>query len=120
MHDKFMWKNMPRLISKEVIKAATSFCDIGPIILLKSLKNEVVKELIGATFDIRALATKTITNLSVNYALIMIGIKIYFTNRDNLLLITAIYVAHDMVMNGKDYDLCELLLQKYLRNIKKI
>jgi hypothetical protein len=36
------------------------------------------------------------------------------------LSIVITYVGHDMVMNGKDYNLCELLLQKYLSNLKKI
>lgn len=45
----------------------------------------------------------------MKYASIMIGIKIYFYNREKSILENVIYVGHDMVINGKDYDLCELL-----------
>lgn len=39
----------------------------------------------------------------------MIRHKIYFTNRENLVSATTIYIGYDMVENGVEYDLCELL-----------
>lgn len=55
----------------------------------------------------------------MKYASLMIGHKIYFTNRENLVLATTIYIGYDMVVKGADYDLCELLQLQLLENIKQ-
>lgn len=67
MHDKFLWNEKPHLITKEVIRVVIRLCDTRPVLVSKSVKNELVMELTGATFDRRALATKPITNPTMKY-----------------------------------------------------
>lgn len=39
----------------------------------------------------------------------VIGYKIYYSSRENLVFGIAIYVAYEMMREIKKYDLCELL-----------
>lgn len=112
IHDKFLWTDKPHLIIKEAIKVVSRICDTRPVHMLKSVKNEVVMELTSATYDRRALTTKPITNPTIKYATIIIGHKIYFTNRENSISTTTIYTSFDMALNGANYDFCELLWQQ--------
>jgi hypothetical protein len=80
VHGKFLWKNEPNVTNKEVIQVVTSLCDIGPVLVLRIVKNYVVMKLTGATFHGRDLTTKPISNLSIKYIFALIGQKIYFTN----------------------------------------
>lgn len=108
IHDKLLSTNRPHLITKEIIKVVIRLYDTRPVPILKYVKNEVVMELTGATYDKRNLATKPITNHAMKHAEIMMGHKIYFTNRENSIYATSICTNYVMAANGVDYDLCEL------------
>lgn len=120
IHDKFLWLYIPHFINKEVIRVVTSFCSTGPILVLKFVKNEIVMDQTGVKYDKRSLTTKDIRNPKIKYALIMIGCKLYFTNRENPVSTTTINMTYEMVEKGEDYDLCELLKLKLLENLQKI
>jgi hypothetical protein len=76
MHDKLLWMKNYHLITKEMIKFVTRIYDIGAVLVLKYVNNEVVMKLASAIFGGRALTTKPISNPIVRYASIMIGHKI--------------------------------------------
>lgn len=86
--------------------------------MLKYIKNEVVMENTRATYDKRALKVIPIKNPIVRYAAMVIGYKVYFKNRDNFVSTTAINVAHEMVVNGSDLELCEFLRKKIMENMR--
>lgn len=65
--------DMPRLITKEVIREVIGLCSTGPVLVVGPIKNEVVMELIGATYDKRAFTINNIRNPVVKYAIMMIG-----------------------------------------------
>lgn len=75
-------------------------------------------ERMSATFDQRALTINPIRSSIVRYATMLIGYKIYYTNRDNLVIATVIHVAQDMVEKNFDYDLCELLQQQLMEKLE--
>lgn len=110
---------MPNMITKEVIREATRLCSTKPSPILKLVKNEVVMELIGAQYDRRALTIKDITNPRMKYVAMMIGYKIYFSNRENSVSAIAINMSCKMVVNGADFDLCELLRAQLIENLQK-
>lgn len=70
-----------------MIKVVTGLYDTRLVLVLKSMKNEVVMELTSATFDRRDLAMKPITNPILKYPTIMVKDKIYFKNRENFCLL---------------------------------
>lgn len=115
---RFLQTDRPHLITKEAIKVVTRLCDTRPLPVLNSMKNEVVMKLTRDTFDRRDLATNPITNPAMKYVAIMIGHKIYFTNREKNLSATTINIGYDMVANGPNYDLCEILQKQLFENLK--
>lgn len=73
INEKFIWTYIPNMITKEVIGEVTGLFSTRPFPVLKSIKNEVVMERKGATYDKRALVVNTIRNLVVRNAAMMIG-----------------------------------------------
>lgn len=94
IHDKFMWLDMSHMITKQVIKVVTDLYSKGPIPILKAIKNEIVMKLTGVKFDKHALTVKDIDDSIVKYASMMIGYKIFYTNRENCIAATTIHTPH--------------------------
>jgi len=61
-----------------------------------------------------------IIELNVKFASMVIGYKIYHLRRENFISGTTIYVAYKMLKENVDYDLCELLQNQLIENLKKI
>lgn len=88
---------MSGLINKEVIREVTGLCDTEPVLVLKFLNNKDVMEMRRATFNQRALTVNNIRNLAIKYVVMVIGYKIYYTNKENFVFATIIHVAHEML-----------------------
>lgn len=74
----------------------------------------MVIELTGATYNKKNLVVNPIRNPIVRYATMLIGYKIYFTNRDNSMSAITINVAYEIVEKRMDYDLCEFLRKQLM------
>lgn len=66
-------------------------------------------ERMGIMYDKRALTIKDIKKLIMKYASMMIGYKLYFSNKENYISTITINTTYEMVEMGVEYDLCELL-----------
>lgn len=55
----------------------------------------------------------------MKYATLLIGNKIYFTNKENFVSATINNVAYEKLTKNADYELCELSRQNVLENLKQ-
>lgn len=108
----------PYPISKDIISTVTSLCDKGSVPIKKRVKNKGVETLTSVTGDQRALLIDKIVNPMVSYVAYGISYKIYFRNREGSTLAIIVYVAHMIVMEDTIFNLCELLKNQLLENIK--
>lgn len=80
----------------------------------------MVTDAIGSKFDRRAMTINDILEYDVKFASMVIGYRIYYSNRDNFVSKIAIYVVYEIIKENKKYDLCELLQSELIKNLKKI
>lgn len=88
-----------------MMKIVIGLNDSSAILALKVAKNKVVEKLTNATFEGYSLSIRIVMNHVIQYLSMMIGNKIYFTNRDNLILATIVNMASEMVDKKIDYDM---------------
>lgn len=46
--------------------------------------------------------------------------KVYYANKEDSTTSTAIHTTYQMVIGGKDFDLCEVMREELMENIQKI
>lgn len=115
-----MWLNIPFNINKEAISAFIGLNSSNGLLVLKSIKNQKVTNATGAQFDKRAMIIKDIAKMDVKFSSMVIGYKLYHSNRDNSVFGTTIYAAYQMVKENENYELCELLRSQQMENLGKI
>lgn len=62
----------------------------------------------------------TIKEDDVKFVAMVIGYKVYQSNRFSYVFVTTIHVAYQMVKEDAHYDLCSVFLEELLINLKKI
>lgn len=77
-----------------------------------------VETLTNVKGDQWALIIDKIINPIVRYVTYDISYKVYFRNREGVTSAIAVYMAHMLMMKDKSFDLCELLKELLLENIK--
>lgn len=117
LHNDCIVLDKPYLISKYTIFVVTGLCDKGTIPMKKFVKNKEVETITKVMGDQRALLIKKIVNLVVRYIAYEMSYKIYFKNREGSTSAIDVFVAHKLVMEDADYNLCELLRSHLLENI---
>lgn len=115
-----MWLNKPHNITKYVIKVVTGLCSSIDLPSLKVAKNDIVTNATGSKFDKSVMTTNDILEHDINLASIVVRYKIHYSNRENFIFRTTIYVAYEMMRWNKKYDLSELLRSELIKNLKKI
>lgn len=76
-------------------------------------------KLTNTKFDKFSLMVNGIDDPMVKYASMMIGYKIFYKNRENLVSTTVIHTTHQMVKEGLDFDLCEISRLQLMENLQK-
>lgn len=94
IHDKFMWLNQSCKITKDVIQVVTSRCSSGGFPLLRSVMNQMVTDATGSRFDKRAITINDIAEPDVKFSSMVVGYKVYHSNKENSVSETPIYVAY--------------------------
>lgn len=117
-YDEFVCLEESFQITKNVMNIVTGLNDSGALLTPKAIKNKDVEKLTKATFDGHSMSINIVENVVIQYASLMIGNKIYFTNRDNSISATIVNMAYEMVERNVDYDFCELLKMQFLENLK--
>lgn len=51
IHDELFWLDVPYMITKDANKAVTGMCSTRTVPILKSVKNNIMMQLIDAKFD---------------------------------------------------------------------
>lgn len=113
-HDEFLWLDQTYLITKELMRVITGLSDYRAIPIPKLSKNKDVVELIGETYDDRSPSINFVKNKVMKYLSMMIGKKLYFTNRDNSISATTINITYVTLELNKDFDLYEILKHQFL------
>lgn len=87
---------------------------------LRHVKNTTVTEVTRSHHDNRSMTISDTIKYDVRFGAMVIGYKVYWSNRQNSVSGTTIYVAYQILKETKKYDLCGLLLSEIMRNLKKI
>lgn len=85
---------------------------------MKTVKYKDVEELTDIDKDPRALLINTLANSTVRYVAYDISYKIYFINCEGSTSTIVVYLAHMMVKEKKQFDLCSLLLENLTKNAR--
>lgn len=120
VHDEFMWLDRPYKITKHVVHVVTCLHQTSRKPNLRKVTNPTVIKLTGAQYDNKSMTIDDILENEVKFSSMIIGYKVYQSSRLNSVSGTAIYASYQMVKEDMQYDLCIVLLEELLRNLKKI
>lgn len=73
----------------------------------------------GSQFDRKAMTINNIMDHDVKFSSMVVVYKVYQSTRQNFVSGTTIYFVYLMLKEDKRYDLCTVLLNELLRNLKK-
>lgn len=91
---------------------------VKDLMLKIEMKNKEVETLISVIGDQRTFLIDKIISLIVRYVAYGISYKIYFKNREGSISTIVVYVAHMNTMEDVVFNLCELLKNQLLENVK--
>lgn len=114
-----MWLDQPYKITIDAIWEITYLNQTSEKPGLRKVTNPTVNKLTSAEFDGRSIKISTRKEDDVNFVAILIGYKVYQSNRLNSVSSTSIHVAYWMVKEYAHYDPCSVLLEELIK-IKKI
>lgn len=120
VHVECIWMENPYKINVEATKAVTCLHQISKKVGLQKVTNLVVNKLTSVEFDGQSMKISTIREDDVRFSTMVIGNNVYQSNRLNSIFGTTIHVAYKMVKEDSHYDLCSVLLEELLNNLKKI
>lgn len=120
IHAKFIWLDQPYKITTDVIRAVTCLNLTGEKPGLRKVTKPIVNKLTGLEFDVRSMKINTIKEDDVKFVAMVIGYKVYQSNRPNSICGTAIHSTYKMVKEDGHYELCSVLLEELMINLKKI
>lgn len=103
---------------KEAIEAITSLCSVGDHPGQKMVKYRDMEELTSIKKDPQALLINTIINLVVRYVAYDITYKIHFRNHEGSTSAIVVFLAHMMVKENKQFDLCSLMMENLIENFR--
>lgn len=92
----------------------------GEVPSLRKISNNTVVAAIGSQFDNREMTIHDILEHDVKFASMVVGYKVYQSSKQNFVFGTTIYTTYQMLKEDKRYDLCTVLLNELLSNLKKI
>lgn len=107
----------PYQITKDVIRNLTSLCNVGDLSKKKSIRNVEVEPLTGIRGDQRALIIESIEDPLTRYVAHGISYKIFFRNQGSTST-GATYIAHKMIIENEDFDLCNLVKDQLMENVQ--
>lgn len=61
-----------------------------------------------------------VREIDVKFVAMIIGYKVYQSNRLNSIFSNNILIAHQMVKEDAHYDLCSVILKELMKNLNKI
>lgn len=120
IHVEFMWLGQPYKITIDNIKVVTYLNQTSEKPGLRKVTNPTVNKLTSVEFDGWLMKISTIKEVDVKFVAMVIGYKLYQSNRLNSVSNTTIHASYKMVKEDGHYDLCSVLLGELLINSKKI
>lgn len=120
VHDEFIWLGKPYKITKQTIHVVTCLNQTSGKPNLRKVTNPIVTKLTGAHFGSSSMKIDHILEHDVIFASMIIGYKFSQSSRLNYVFGVTIYAAYQMVKEDMQYDLCTVILEEILSNLKKI
>lgn len=121
IHVEFIQLDQSYKITEEVIKNVTCLHKVGGVPDPRcNLSNIELNKLTGDTFDGRSMRVDDVRDIDVKFSAMIIGYKVYQSNRLNFVSGNNILVAHQMVKEDAHYDLCSIMLEELMTNLQKI
>lgn len=111
-----MWLNKTFKITKNAIRVVTSLCSSKEMSSLKSVKNQIITNATRSRFNKRAMIMNNIFEHDVRFSSMVIGYKIYYSNKHNSISRMTIYASYEMIREYKKYELCEFIWSELIKN----
>lgn len=93
IHHEFIWLDQPYKITREAIRIVSFLNQTGDKLGLQKVTNPIVTKLTSAKFDGRSMKINTIKDDDVKFAAMVIGYKVYRSNRLNSMSGTTIHAT---------------------------
>lgn len=107
-------------ITKQMIQVVTCLNETSEVPSLRKVSNDTVIATTSYKFDNRAMAINGILENDVKFASMAVSYNVYQSSRYNSISGTAIYSTYEMLKDDNRYDLCIVLLNELISNLKKI
>lgn len=105
---------------KKEIQVVKCLSETGEVPGLRKVLNNTMIATTSSKFDNRAITIDDILENDVRFASMLVSYKVYQSSRRNSVSRTLIYSAYQMLKDDKRYDLCTVLLNELMSNLKKI
>lgn len=93
-------------IMPQEIHVVTSFCNIGEVPALRTVRKMEMAKLTSSTSDSRGMIVNPIKDDLVKYSYMVIGYKKFLANRINSVSATTVNAAYRMIKEDASFDLC--------------
>lgn len=120
VHDEFIWLDRQHKITKKAIQAVTCLSGTSEVPKLRKVQNKTMIAATDSKFNNKANTISDMLEHDITFASMVVGYKVYQSNRQNSVSGTAILLAYQILKEDKRYDLCIVLLNESINNLKKI
>lgn len=120
VHDGKLWLDQPILITKKMIHRITGLPMSDKAKSTKTLSRDELQELTLAEWDGRGLKINNVSDVELKFGIIIIAYKLYSSSRLNSVACEAVDLAYKVVKKNMDFDLAEVLLTQFNKNMDSI
>lgn len=117
VHEAGMWlaKGAVTPITKDDLRRVTGYSDKGEALTLRTIMNAEVTRLTKSKYDSRLMIVNNVEDKGVRFAFAVIGYKIYQSSNIKSVPGGAIHVAHRIMHDNAQYDICSMQEGKFLK-----
>lgn len=121
VHDQFIWIGDKLVkICSDLIHEITGLDNTGVTPIAEKHVKKEVETLTHSKWDRRAMIVNDIFQQDVRLIAMILGYKFYYSSRPNSVSVGVIMMAWRMVKENVKYNLCEVLAQQFLENVKLV
>ena len=120
VHNGQLWLEQLVLITKKMIHQITSLLMLAKAKMTKTLGQDELEKKILAEWDGKGMKISNVTNIELKFKIHIIAHKIYFLSRLNSVSCEAVDLAYKVVKTNLSFDLAELLLKHFNKNMESI
>ena len=110
----------PILITKQMIHRITGLPMLSKAKSTKTLGRDELQKLTLAEWDGRGLKINNVSDIELKFGIIIIAYKLYSSSRLNSVACEAVDLAYKVVKKNLEFDLAEVLLKQFNKNMESI